>query len=186
MPLFPVFIDLSDRKVLVIGGGEVATRKVKSLVRFTRNITVVAPEVTGEIRRLAEEGKVKVKRRRFMSSDLKGADLVIVAVDDERVQKRVYELCRKRGVLCNAVDSPEWCTFVFPSLIVRGDLVIGISTSGKAPALSRRVREMVERSLPENIEEVLRRVSSERSSLKKGRERQRKIVDMVNRLLPLD
>ncbi|MDQ7037955.1 MAG: bifunctional precorrin-2 dehydrogenase/sirohydrochlorin ferrochelatase [Aquificota bacterium] len=184
MPLFPVFVDLTGKKVLVVGGGKVGTRKVKSLLPFGPEIVVVSPEFTADLERLGREGRIKLLRRRFMSGDLKGADLVVVAVDDERLQRRIYRMCKKRGVPCNSVDSPQWCSFIFPSLIVRGDLVIGITTSGKVPALSRRVREIVEKCLPDDIEEVLRTLAKERASMEKGERRQRKIKDLVNKLIP--
>ena len=186
MPLFPAFVDLSAKKVLVVGGGKVATRKVRSLLKFTNNITVVAPKVTEEIERLAEEGRISLKRRRFLTSDLKGVFMVIVAVDKRSLQRRIYRMCERRGILCNAVDSPEWCSFIFPSLVVRGDLVIGITSGGKAPAVSRRTRELVERCLPENIEEVLRRVADLRKRIPKGEDRRRKMIDLVEDLLPFE
>jgi len=111
---------------------------------------------------------------------------VIVAVDNVKLQERIYRLCERRGILCNSVDSPELCNFIFPSLVVRGELVIGISSSGKVPALSKRIREIIERCLPENIEEVLEELSRERESMKKGEERQRRITELVDRLLPLE
>ena len=186
MPLFPIFVDLSKKRVLVVGGGRVATRTVKSLLRFTENITVVAPKVSRELEELHREGRIRLKRRRFLSQDLKGTDVVIVAVDNVKLQERIYRLCEKRGILCNSVDSPELCNFIFPSLVVRGELVIGISSSGKVPALSKRIREIIERCLPENIEEVLEELSRERESMKKGEERQRRITELVDRLLPLE
>ncbi len=185
MPLFPIFVDIKDRKVLVVGGGRVATRKVMSLLPFGPSIVVVSPKFTEDLERLGMEGKIRLLRRRFMSKDLEGASLVVVAVDDVKLQRRIYRLCEKRGIPCNSVDSPRWCSFIFPSLIVRGDLVIGISTSGRVPALSKRVREIVERCLPEDIEKVLETVAVERESMEKGERRQRRIKDLVDRLLPL-
>jgi precorrin-2 dehydrogenase/sirohydrochlorin ferrochelatase len=185
MPLFPVFIDLSKKKVLVVGGGQVATRKVKSLLGFTENVTVVAPEVSPELVQLFKEGRIKLKKRRFMQKDLEGVDLVVVAVDNLKLQRRIYRLCERRGILCNAVDSPDLCSFIFPSLVVRGDLVIGISTSGKVPGLSRRVREIIQRCLPEDIERILEDLRRERESMTKGEERQRRMRELIDKVLPL-
>ncbi|WP_457600631.1 precorrin-2 dehydrogenase/sirohydrochlorin ferrochelatase family protein [Hydrogenivirga sp.] len=186
MPLFPAYVDLAKMEVLVVGGGRVATRKVQNLLKFTENITVVAPEITEELRGLVRERGLKLRRRKFVTTDLRGKDLVIVAVDDLRLQRRIFKLCEKRRILCNSVDSPEYCNFIFPSLIVRGEVVIGISTSGRAPALSRRLRELIERALPENLEEILKTVEGERSKGSKGEERQRRIMELVDKLLPLD
>ena len=178
MPFFPIFVDLSQKKVLVVGGGKVAHRKVKSLLRFTKNIKVVAPKVSEELEELIKEKGLKLVRRYFRSSDLKGVDLVIVAVNKLSLQERIFRMCEKRGILCNSVDSPNLCNFLFPSLIVRGDVTLGISTSGRAPALSRRLRELIEECLPEDLEGILDRIAGERERLPKGRERQ----ELMNRL----
>ena len=178
MPFFPIFVDLSQKKVLVVGGGKVAQRKVRSLLRFTKNIKVVAPRVSRELEELIKEKGLKLVRRYFRSSDLKGVDLVIVAVNKLSLQERIFRMCEKRGILCNSVDSPKLCNFLFPSLIVRGDVTLGISTSGRAPALSRRLRELIEECLPEDLEGILDRIAGERERLPKGRERQ----ELMNRL----
>ncbi len=183
MPYFPAYIDLSDKEVLVIGGGKVATRKVLNLLKFTDNITVVSPKVSDEIRKLWKERKIKLKRRKFLVGDLKDKDMVIVAVDDLNLQKKVFQLCEKKRILCNSVDSPDFCNFIFPSLIVKGELVIGISTSGKVPALSKRVRELIENCLPQNLEEVLKIIQEERRKLPKGRHRQERIIKLVEELI---
>ncbi len=168
MPMFPIFMDLSSKNVLVVGGGKVATRKVKSLTEFTRNITVVSPKITKELKRLIKEKGLRFKRRKFLRSDLKGKDIVIVAVEDLNLQRDIFNICSKKGILCNTVDTPQYCSFIFPSLIVKGDLVIGISTSGKVPALSRRLREKIEKTLPSDLEETLKTLYEIRSSMEKG------------------
>ncbi len=186
MPLFPAYIDLSEREVLVVGGGRVATRKVENLLKFTRRITVVAPKVSERMRELVKKHGLKLRRRKFLTGDLRGKDMVIVAVDDLELQRRIFKLCEKKRILCNSVDSPEFCNFIFPSLIVRGDVVIGISSSGHAPALSKRLRELIEKALPEDLEEVLETLKEERKRGVKGEERQRKLIELVERLIPLE
>jgi len=185
MPLFPTFIDLSHKKVLVVGGGRVATRKVESLLKFTKNIKVVAPKVRKELKDIIKREGLELKKRHFRSSDLKGVDMVIVAVDKVSLQERVFRICERRGILCNSVDSPELCNFIFPSLVVKGDATVGISTGGRVPALSKRLRELIERCLPENLESILEEVAREREKLPKGEKRQRHISELVDRLIPL-
>ncbi|GAB6066563.1 bifunctional precorrin-2 dehydrogenase/sirohydrochlorin ferrochelatase [Aquifex pyrophilus] len=176
MAYFPLFVNLKGKKVLVVGGGKVGTRKVKSLLPFGANVKVVSPKFTEELLHLGNMGKVELVKRRFKPSDLKGVDIVIVAVDNIKLQERIYRLCEKRKILCNSVDSPEFCNFIFPSVIKRGNLVIGISTSGKVPALSRALREKLESCIPEDIENILEELSRLRSSMKKGRERQKRLL----------
>jgi len=180
---FPAYVDLKGKDILVIGGGRVATRKVKKLLEFTENITVVSPEVTKELEKLIRKRKLKWIKRKFKPLDLKGRFLVIVAVDDIRLQKRVFELCEKKRILCNSVDSPKYCNFIFPSIIKKGDLLISISTSGKVPALSRVLREKIEECLPKNVENIMKKLVNVRESEEKGEERQRKLLRLARDLL---
>ncbi len=182
MPLFPAFIDLSDKECLVVGGGKVATRKVEKLLSFSRRITLVAPRICDELEDLARRYGLRMLRRKFAEEDLEGKHLVIVAVDDIGLQERVFELCNARGILCNSVDSPDYCNFIFPSLVVHGDLVIGINTAGKAPAVSKKVRELIQECLPENVGDIVEQVAQERSKLRKGKERQEAILKLVEEL----
>ncbi|MFN3813544.1 MAG: bifunctional precorrin-2 dehydrogenase/sirohydrochlorin ferrochelatase [Aquificaceae bacterium] len=185
MPYFPAFLNLKGKSLLVVGGGPVAERKVDKLLAFEPNIKVIAPKVTAGIKELYRKGKIKLVLRKVRLSDIKGAFAVIVAVDDLQLQKRLYEQCKKRGILCNSVDSIDYCSFIFPALIVKGDVVIGISTSGKVPALSRAVREYLEKVLPQNIEEVERKLEEARKNLPKGEGRQRIITQLALELLKL-
>ena len=183
MSLFPAFVSLKGKKILVVGGGKVATRKVEKLLPFDGEITVVAPKVSKELKKLAKEKKIKLKRRRFLTGDLKNTFMVIVAVDDIDLQRRIFKLCQKRGILCNSVDSPDYCNFIFPALVVKGDLVIGITTSGKAPALSKEVKKLIEKTLPEEIEDILETLYRERKRLPKGVKRQRYLSRLAKELI---
>ncbi|MCS6958046.1 MAG: bifunctional precorrin-2 dehydrogenase/sirohydrochlorin ferrochelatase [Aquificaceae bacterium] len=185
MPYFPLFVELKDRRVVVVGGGSVASRKVEKLLPFGPLIKVVAPKVTDYIQRLAEEGRLELIKRKFRMGDLKDAHMVIVAVDNIRLQERIYKHCIKRGIHCNAVDSPKLCTFLFPSLIVKGELVIGISTSGKAPALSAGLRQYIESRLPEDIQELLSLLEDLRNAMPEGEERRKKLSLIVKDKLGL-
>jgi len=179
MPYFPLFVDLTDKCILVVGGGKVATHKVKKLLQFGAKITVVAPKVSNELKKLQKERKIKIKRRRFLTGDLKNKDLVVVASDDIKLQKRIYKLCTKKGILCNTVDVPEYCSFIFGSTIVRGDLVVAITTSGKAPALSKQLRKFLERVIPEDIENLLKELHELRKKLPKGTKRQKLLTKLA-------
>ena len=183
MPLFPAFIDLKDKMVVVVGGGRVATRKVERLLPFGPRIKVISPSITQELRELYLSKRITWKKRKFLLRDLKDAHMVIVAVDSIDLQRRVFSYCSRRGMLCNAVDSPQYCNFIFPALVVRGDLVVGISTSGKVPALSSILRQRIEESLPKKVEELLEEAHSLRSSMKKGEKRQRFVKEFLKEWL---
>ncbi len=143
MGYFPFFTDISGRRCVVIGGGRVALRKIQKLVPFGPDITVVAPRISDDIIPLVSNAV----RREFEESDLDGAFMAIAAADDRALDKRIFELCTRRGVLVNSVDDIEHCGFVFPSLVKKGDICIGISTSGTAPAFAKYLRRKTEEML---------------------------------------
>jgi precorrin-2 dehydrogenase/sirohydrochlorin ferrochelatase len=157
----------------------VASRKVEKLLPFSPRIKVISPKATAYIEELATLGRLELVRRKLKLKGLLGAFMVIVAVDDVKLQERVYRYCLKKGIHCNAVDSPDFCTFPFPALIVRYELVIGISTSGIAPALSAGLREYIQRCIPENVEELLRELESIRERIPKGEKRQKRLMYLV-------
>ncbi|NPB05380.1 MAG: bifunctional precorrin-2 dehydrogenase/sirohydrochlorin ferrochelatase [Aquificae bacterium] len=171
MALFPLFVDLKDKEVLVVGGGPVALRKVESLLPFGAKVTVVAPRTVPELKKLQKEGKIRLKRRRFLTGDLRGKFMVVVAADDEKLQRRIFALCEKRGIWCNSVDRVDYCNFVFPALVKRGELVVGLTTSGRAPALSSLLRRELEGFLPPKLEKLVEKLYGERKRLPKGRRR---------------
>ena len=183
MSYFPLFIDLSDKNVLVIGGGKVARRKVKVLLNFTKRITVVDPNPDQDLVKLINHEGLKLRRRKFLIQDLKSADLVVVAVNNLSLQKRVFNLCKKKKIPCNSVDSPRFCTFIFPSIVKKGDLVAGISTGGKAPSVSAKVREIIEKCLPEDLDAILKEIARLRQKLPKGEKRQKFLKELTDELL---
>ena len=184
MAYFPLFIDLQDKKVLVVGAGEVALRKIEKLLPFNPKITVVAKKVKQEkVYKLAKEKKINLIERPFSFEDLKEKDLVIVAVDDINLQKQIYEYCKDKKIPVNSVDSPKFCSFIFPAYIKKADLIIGVSTSGKAPALAGKLKKTLEECLPENIEVILDQLEEIRKKLPKGKERQKLIKEKLTELL---
>lgn len=163
MPSFPLFISLEGKRVLVIGAGRVAARKVEKLLLFGPRIDVVAPIAVDEIEGWAAAGLVSLARRVYRPDDLDGAELVIVAADDVALQQQVHLACVERKVPVNAVDSPRWCTFTFPALVVEGDATFGISTAGKAPGVAAGLRAWLQRALPRGLAEVVRRAHAFRT-----------------------
>ena len=155
MPLFPIFISLAGKKCVCIGGGNVASRKVEALLDFNADITVISPEINEQMDRLNQLGGLRLINREYLPGDLEGAFLAVAATSDRKTNEQVVHEAESRNILVNVVDSPEKCTFVFPSIVRRGDLVIGITTSGDFPILSKKVREKIELLFPGYYSDVL-------------------------------
>ncbi|MDP9008905.1 MAG: siroheme synthase CysG [Pseudomonadota bacterium] len=151
MNYFPIFLDLTGLKVLVVGGGEVALRKVALLERSGAFITLVAPEVLPELRERAAAGKIHVEIREFIPDDLGGARLVIVATSRRAVNRWIATLSDARGIPVNVVDDREASRFIVPAIIDRDPVLVAISTAGTSPVLARRLREQLEAVIPKKI-----------------------------------
>lgn len=139
----PVLLRVKGKVCVVVGGGEVASRKVRSLLPTGCRLRVVSPEVTPEIRRLWMAGRLEWKAKGITAADLAEATLVVVATDDEEINTLVSQWARTQGVLCNVVDSPELCTVYFPAVLRRGGLVVSVSTCGASPALAAVIRDKI-------------------------------------------
>ncbi len=144
MKYYPIHLDIKNRNCLIVGGGAVGTRKVKTLLECGARVTVISPDPTPQLARLASEGSVALKKRAYRSDDLGGMFLVIGATDDETLNRQVSKDADQANILCNIADRPEVCNFILPSIVRRGDLVITISTSGKSPALAKQLRQKLE------------------------------------------
>lgn len=146
MEYFPIFLDLKGRPCLVVGGGRVGERKALSLVAAGARVTVVSPTLTAKLARLAEKGDLTHRRRSFRRGDLRGVSLAFTCANDPAVNHRVWAEGVERGIPVNVVDDPKHCTFIMPSLVSRGGLIIAISTGGRSPALAKKIRQELERS----------------------------------------
>ena len=144
-PYFPMFIDLTDRKIFVAGGGRIARRRIEALVKFGADIHAAAPQVCPEIALLAGEGKIKILLREYRPSDLDGMEFAVAATDDREVNRAVYAECRKRGIPVNVADDKTLCDFYFPALVLTDDLVIGIGSGGESPGRVKEVRQRIEK-----------------------------------------
>ena len=163
MPLFPIFLDLRGKKVLIVGGGHVALRKAERLAPYGASITAVAPEFAPGFAAL---GGVTALERRFQPGDVEGAALVIAATDDAELNAAVSELCAWEGIPVNVVDDLALCSFVFPALVRRGELSVGISTGGASPSAAQYIRRLVEEQVPGGFEEILDFLAARRAQLK--------------------
>ena len=129
-------VDLRGRSVLVVGGGAVAVEKVHGLLDCEADVTVVAPRVDDELRRLP----LRVEQRMFREDDVDGRLLVVAATDDRAVNARVSRAAAERSLLCNVADDPELCSFILPAIVRRDPILVGVSTGGASPALAQRIR----------------------------------------------
>lgn len=143
--LFPMFLKLSGRKVLVVGAGKVGEPKIAGLLETGARIRVVALEASSLVRDWAREGKIELELRAYAPTDLEGAFLAVVATSSRSLNERIYNEAQSRGVLCNVVDVPDLCDFFYPAVVRRGDLQIAISTSGQSPSLAQKIRQQLEK-----------------------------------------
>jgi len=165
MILFPAFLKLAGYRCLVVGAGAIAEEKIEGLLRAGADIRVVAPKSTPGIRGWARAGKIRWAARKFRSSDLRGAFLVVAATDSPALHAQIYKQACRLGVLCNVVDDPEHCDFYYGSVVRRGSLQIAISTGGHSPALAQRIRKRLERDFQEEYEYWLEELGALRKRL---------------------
>lgn len=144
MALYPIFLKLEGRKVLVVGGGKVAEEKIYAVLRSATDVAVVAPHITDRIRTWAEDGLLRYSAEEYRAGMARDFFLVIACTDSEEVNRAIYAEARQAGALCNAVDDPGYCDFYAPAVVHRGDFQIAISTGGNSPALAQRVRKKLE------------------------------------------
>jgi uroporphyrin-III C-methyltransferase/precorrin-2 dehydrogenase/sirohydrochlorin ferrochelatase len=148
MDFLPLFFDIRNRPCLVVGGGEVAARKVSMLLRAGAAVTVISPELAPALARLAADNQIRVKAREFASTDLVDCVLVIAATDDQAVNRRVSVLARARNVPVNVVDQPALCSVVMPAIVDRSPVIVAVSAGGASPVLSRLLRARLESVIP--------------------------------------
>jgi precorrin-2 dehydrogenase len=144
---YPILLNIQGKRCLVVGGGKVALRKVQTLLEHSVTIEIVSPAFCPELEQLIKAGAVRFIQRDYETEDLNNALLVIAATDDTKVNAKVAADARKKGILVNVVDKPDISDFTVPSYFRQGDVIVAVSTSGKSPALSRKIRIELERSL---------------------------------------
>lgn len=141
MTYYPIMVDLTGREVLVVGGGSVASRKIDTLLEYGAVVNLVSRELSPEIQAHIDNGKVRYLGEEFSMVFLKEKFLVIAATDDAELNHRISQVAEEKGMLINAVDQPADCNFIVPSIVKRGDLIVAVSTSGKSPALAKKIRK---------------------------------------------
>lgn len=143
--LFPMFLKLAGRRVLVVGAGKVGEPKIAGLLETGARIRVVALEASPTVLEWAHAGKIELELRAYAPEDIDGVFLAVVATASRSLNERIYQKAQSRGVLCNVVDVPDLCDFFYPAVVRRGDLQIAISTAGQSPSLAQRIRQQLEK-----------------------------------------
>lgn len=167
MAYFPLFIDLKDKNILVIGGGKVALRKVLKLIPFEGKIKIVAPEICQELEKLLDENPNLIyKKKKVDLDDIKKSFIVISATNDKNLNNIVAATCKENNIFINSVDDIENCSFIFPALIKKDAFTAGFTTSGKAPDISAYLKNSIEQTLPENTEKIIENLGLLRQELK--------------------
>lgn len=180
MGYYPIVIDLTGKKCLIVGGGEVALRKVQALLDAGARVTVVSPDVDPRIESL--DG-AEIRRESYKNSDLTGYTLVFAATDDRGVNTKISQDAQRVGIPVNVVDDPELCSFIVPSLVRRGDLLLAISTSGRSPALAKRIRRELEDQFGEEYAAFIGLLGSLRERVKSKYSTQREREAVFNKLI---
>jgi siroheme synthase-like protein len=165
MTAYPVVLRLSGRRVLVVGGGAVAARKVEGLLAVGATVTVVAPAVVAELRDAAGRGDIVVVDRPYRAGDLDGSWLVLTATDDEATQQQVFDDAEAAGIWVNAADDPQRCSFFLPAVHRREPVLVSVSTQGTSPALASWLRDRLAAALPERLEELVAVLARRRAEI---------------------
>ncbi len=176
MDLLPIFLDIKDKKCVVIGGGEVAFRKATLLLRAGADLHIVAASVSDELRNLCNSHKSTIIERNFQEVDLDSAILVVAATDDSSTNERVSGISTKLNIPVNVVDQPHLCSFIMPSIVDRSPIVIAISSGGSSPILTRKLKELNETMIPGRIDKLAELLGSYRGRVKS------EIVDFSERI----
>ena len=153
---YPVFVDLTGRRCVIVGGGKVAQRKAVALLRCGARVTVVSPVVSRRLLTHAQQGKIRHLARRFRSTDVRGAWLVYAATDDAALNERVFRSASRLRIFTNVVDRKPLCSFIAPAIVRRGALTVAISTGGRSPSFAKKVRRDVERAIGNHHVAMLR------------------------------
>lgn len=148
-PYFPMFVDLTEKKVIVVGAGTIAKRRIRSLMEFTNHLYVVAPEVNNELLNLEKEGRLTILKKNYDREDIYGADLVIAATNDHKINNDIYSVCKCMGITVNVCSDKTKCDFYFPGIVRKDHVVAGVTASGTNHKLARLAVEKIRAALEE-------------------------------------
>lgn len=184
--LYPIFLKVHKLNVLIVGGGNVGLEKLTFLLKSSpnANVEVVAPKFLPELAELvARHPSVKLTEAKFRKKMLKKRHLVIACTDDLKVNKRIYDLSRKRYLICNIADTPDLCDYYLGGIVTKGNVKIAISTNGKSPTTAKRLREFFEEVIPEDINKMVENLNEYRKTLKGDFEEKVKKMNQITETL---
>lgn len=151
-PFFPLFVDLSNKRVVIVGGGKTAYRRVRTILKFTRDVTVIAPQAVPEILELGKTGFITLVQRSVIRTDFEMAYMVIAATNDRRLNEEVCKICRELGIYVNVADDKRKCDFYFPGIYMKDDIVVGITANGMDHNTAAKIREAIENVMDDEKE----------------------------------
>ena len=183
MGYFPAFFKLDNKKILIIGGGNIAFEKLEHLLDFTKDITIISQDFNHDMMQKIKDENLSFEKRAYKTGDIKEYAIVIVAVDDIPLQAEIFKESKHYNCLCNSVDSVEYCDFIFPSYIKKDDLTIAVSTSGASPAMAKHLRIYLQNLIPDTIGEFLKEMKKLRKTLPKGKERMRMLDEKAKKYI---
>ncbi|MFB0909574.1 MAG: bifunctional precorrin-2 dehydrogenase/sirohydrochlorin ferrochelatase, partial [Flavobacterium sp.] len=167
--LYPIFLKMHQVNMLIVGGGNVGLEKLSFLLKSSpnANVEVVAPRFLPELVDLVNKhDSVKLTMKKFKKKMLRKRHMVIACTDDLEVNKRIFELCRERYLICNIADTPELCDYYLGGIVTKGNVKIAISTNGKSPTTAKRLREFFEEIIPDDISQMVLNLNEYRKTLK--------------------
>ncbi|CAH8282577.1 precorrin-2 dehydrogenase/sirohydrochlorin ferrochelatase [Mariniflexile fucanivorans] len=166
--LYPIFLKLNSLNVLIVGGGNVAEEKLTFLLKSSPDakVTMVSPMFREGTVELAKKGDVKLIKRKYNKSYLKGKHIVIATTDVPSVNIKVHKHCRKRSILVNVADNPPYCDFYMGGIVTKGNVKVAISTNGKSPTTAKRLRQFFEDVIPENVDDLVKNLNEYRKTIK--------------------
>lgn len=150
---FPMFVDLSDKNIVIVGGGNIATRRIRTLLQFTRNITVIAPKCTMELLELGKTGYVNLITRPVKRSDFTMAYMVIAATNDWKLNDEIYRVCKEEGIYINVADDRSKCDFCFPGIFIKDEVVVGITAGSAEHSKAKKVHYAIQEALQDSKED---------------------------------
>lgn len=166
--LYPIFLKVSNLKVLIVGGGNVALEKLTFLLKSSPNaqVEMVAPMYREETVKLAQSVNITMNQDLYHSKYLEGKHIVIATTDNVKVNEQVYHDCRERSILVNVADNPPFCDFYMGGIVTKGNVKVAISTNGKSPTTAKRLRQFFEDVIPDNIDDLVKNLNEFRKTIK--------------------